>query len=115
MFLSKFLAAADHPYLMGKGGRKMNNITPPQGLSVASLKHHVALQPLFVIMGVGIVFVCAYVGRLASKTTDVNWRKEKDTAELHKYYENRQFKWFNPRGVDYSTLSDKRGAPDYKN
>ena len=56
---------------------------------------------------------CLY--RLASKTTDVNWRKEKDTAELHKYYENRQFKWFNPRGVDYSTLSDKRGAPDYKN
>ena len=70
MFLSKFLAAADHPYLMGKGGRKMNNITPPQGLSVASLKHHVALQPLFVIMGVGIVFVCAYVGRYTQKHTE---------------------------------------------
>ena len=53
--------------------------------------------------------------RLASKTTDVNWRKEKDTAQLHSYYENRQFKWFNPRGIDYSNLSDKRGAPDYRN
>ena len=63
MFLTKFLNAADHPYLMGKGGRKLNNITPPQGLTVKTLKHHVALQPLFVIMGVGIVFVCAYVGR----------------------------------------------------
>ena len=26
----------------------------------------------------------------------------------------RQFKWFNPRGVDYSNISDKRGAPNYK-
>merc|ERR1712058_17797 len=108
-FLSKILPAADHPYLFGKGGRTMNNsISSMQGLTIKSLKHHVALQPLFVIMGVGIVFVCAYVGRLASKTTDVNWRKEKDTAQLHSYYENRQFKWFNPRGIDYSNLSDKR-------
>ena len=34
-----------------------------QGLTLATVKHHVALQPLFVIMGVGIVFVCAYIGR----------------------------------------------------
>ena len=50
--------------------------------------------------------------RLASKTTDVNWRKEKDSHQLHSYYENRQFKWFNPRGVDYSTISDNR--PNYR-
>ena len=103
-----------------------------QGLTLKSLKHHVALQPLFVIMGAGIIFVGAYIGRLvnctsiyltktvtldaiycrlASKTTDVNWSKQKDTTDVHAYYENRQFKWFNPRGVDYSTISDKRGAP----
>ena len=27
---------------------------------------------------------------------------------------SRQFKWFNPRGVDYSSISDKRQAPNYK-
>ena len=62
---------------------------------------------------ISLVFIDLF--RLASKTTDVNWRKEKDTAQLHSYYENRQFKWFNPRGIDYSNLSDKRGAPDYRN
>lgn len=112
MFLSKMLRAADHPYLFGKGGRLPNNAPGlMQGLTLKSLKHHVALQPLFVIMGAGIIFVGAYIGRLASKTTDVNWSKQKDTRDVHAYYENRQFKWFNPRGVDYSTISDKRGAP----
>merc|ERR1711913_199884 len=116
MFLTKFLAAADHPYLFGKGGRMgNNNPAAMQGLTMKSLKHHTALQPLFIIMGVGIVFVCAYIGRLASKTTDVNWGKEKDSGKLFSYYENRQFKWFNPRGVDYSTISDKGGAPNYRN
>ena len=33
------------------------------GMTVASLKHHIALQPLFVIMGVGLVFVGAYCFR----------------------------------------------------
>jgi len=111
MGLTRLLRAADHPYLFGKGGRTQNNGLC-QGMTVASLKHHVALQPLFVIMGVGIVFVCAYIGRLASKTTDVNWSKKKDLADVVGYYENRQFKWFNPRGVDYSALSDER--PKYR-
>merc|ERR1712142_942581 len=115
MFLSKILPAADHPYLFGKGGRTMNNsISSMQGLTIKSLKHHTALQPLFAIMGVGIVFVCAYIGRLASKTTDVNWTKAKDLGDHMGYYENRQFKWFNPKGVDYSNLSDKRSAPNYR-
>jgi hypothetical protein len=34
-----------------------------QGLTMKSLKHHVALQPLFVIIGAGMVFVGAYVFR----------------------------------------------------
>ena len=62
MFLSKILSAAEHPYLFGKGGRTQNNGLC-QGMTVASLKHHVALQPLFVIMGVGIAFVSLYIGR----------------------------------------------------
>ena len=70
MFLSKALRAIDHPYLEGKGGRKLNNeLGRMQGLSIKSLRHHKALQPLFVIMGVGIVFVTAYVGRYWDDTT----------------------------------------------
>jgi len=115
MFLTKFLRAADHPYLMGKGGRLGNNkIAGMQGLTIKSLKHHTALQPLFIIMGAGIVFVCAYIGRLASKTTDVNWTKQKDMGDHMGYYNNRQFKWFNPAGIDYKTISDKRQAPNYR-
>ena len=59
-----------------------------QGLTMASLRHHVALQPLFLIMGVGMTFVALYVGRLASKTTDVNWTK-KNMEDQVGYYENR--------------------------
>ena len=64
MFLSKLLNAADHPYLMGKGGRMGNNNPGSmQGMTMKSLKHHTALQPLFIIMGAGIIFVAAYIGR----------------------------------------------------
>ena len=52
--------------------------------------------------------------RLASKTTDVNWSKKKDPVEPMSFYENKQFKMFNPRGVDYSNLSTARNEPDYK-
>jgi hypothetical protein len=34
-----------------------------QGLTMKSLKHHTALQPLFVIIGAGMVFVGAYIFR----------------------------------------------------
>ena len=40
-----------------------NDLRLMQGLSIKSLKHHVALQPLAIIMGVGIAFVAAYIGR----------------------------------------------------
>merc|ERR1719159_1679510 len=97
------------------GGRMPNNdLRLMQGLSIKSLKHHVALQPLMAIMAVGMTFVAFYCGRLASKTTDVNWTKAKDLGDHMGYYENRQFKWFNPKGVDYSNLSDKRSAPNYR-
>eukprot|EP00092_Neocalanus_flemingeri_P057696 GFUD01068639.1.p1 GENE.GFUD01068639.1~~GFUD01068639.1.p1 ORF type:complete len:117 (+),score=30.02 GFUD01068639.1:45-395(+) len=115
MFLSKILAAADHPYLMGVGGRKKNNSPASmQGLTVKSLKHHVALQPLFIIMGAGVLFVAAYVGRLARKSTDVNWSKMKDPVDPMSVYENKQFKMFNVGGVDHSNLSTKRNEPNYR-
>merc|ERR1719430_957548 len=97
--------------LMGKGGRMPNNeIRKMQGMNLASLRHHVALQPLAIIMAGGIAFVCLYIGRLATKTTDVNWVKAKDMG----YYNNKRFQFFNPHGYDYSNMSEKRGAPNYR-
>jgi len=115
MFLSKILKAADHPMLMGKGGRMPNNeIRKMQGMNLASLRHHVALQPLAIIMVAGIGFVCLYIGRLASKTTDINWTKAKDMGDHMGYYKNKRFQLLNPHGYDYSKVSDARGAPNYR-
>ena len=40
-----------------------NDLKLMQGLSIKSLKHHVALQPLAIIMVGGMAFVAAYIGR----------------------------------------------------
>ena len=50
--------------------------------TVSSLKHHIALQPLFVIMAAGMTFVGAYIIRLATKTTDVSWTKKEERVSL---------------------------------
>merc|ERR1719462_868401 len=93
------LKAADHPMLMGKGGRMPNNeVRKMQGMNLASLRHHVALQPLAVIMVGGMIFVGAYIARLAVKTTDVNC------------YKARQFQMFNPSGKDYEKIAADRVA-----
>jgi len=112
MFISRALRAIDHPYIMGKGGRMENNKKPMQGLTMKSLAHHKALQPLFIIIGGGMVFVAAYCARLAIKTTDVNWSKVKDPADTYGYYDGKQFKFLNPAGVDYSRYGQDR--PNYK-
>ena len=44
--------------------------------------------------------------RLASVTTDVNWKKTKDDSVTN-YYWNRQVKFLNPRNVDYIALNNK--------
>ena len=56
-------------------------------------------------VAMGIVF--AYIGRLASKTTDVNWSKNR---ECWNYYSDKEFKFIttNEKGL-------KTQAPDYKN
>ena len=80
-----------------------------QGLTLSSLKHHVALQPLFAIMGLGMIMVGAYLGRLAIKTTDVSWKKEE---QPYNYYRNKQFKFLNPSGYDYSKFGNE--IPNYQ-
>ena len=37
----------------------------------------------------GMLFVAAYIGRLASKTTDVNWVKARDLGDHMGYYKAR--------------------------
>ena len=45
-----------------------------QGVTWQSLKPHTGLWPLFAIMSAGMVFVGAYIVRLATKTTDIQGR-----------------------------------------
>jgi len=108
MFFSRALRRVDHPYITGKGGRMENNTKPMQGFTLKSIKHHKALQPLFLIIGGGMAFVAAYCFRLAAKTTDVNWSKQKDPADTYGYYDGKQFKFLNPAGVDYSKYGQDR-------
>ncbi|XP_023344889.1 uncharacterized protein LOC111714087 isoform X1 [Eurytemora carolleeae] len=112
MFVSRVLGAATGGYLEGKGGRKMNNGTRMQGMTLASLRHHVALQPLFIIMGAGVTMVTAMCIRTATKTTDVNWRKIKEEDYAVNHYKAKQFKLLNPTGAD---LAKPSPIPDYKN
>merc|ERR1712165_33337 len=111
MWISRVLLAGEKAgYMYGPGSREMQN-RGLQGLTLKSLKHHVALQPLFIIMGLGITFVAAYIARLGSKTTDINWRKVKDPNVMESY-RGKQFKMLNPMGVDYSKYGLE--APKYQ-
>lgn len=112
MFFSRMLRSVDHPYITGKGGRYENNTKPMQGLTAKSLRHHKALQPLFVIIAGGMIFVGAYCFRLAAYTTDVNWTKNKKQTALYDFYDGKQFKFMNPTGVDYSKFGQER--PKYE-
>nr|ALS04441.1 NADH dehydrogenase [Acartia pacifica]ALS04442.1 NADH dehydrogenase [Acartia pacifica]ALS04443.1 NADH dehydrogenase [Acartia pacifica]ALS04444.1 NADH dehydrogenase [Acartia pacifica] len=107
MFISRIVRSIDHPYMYGPGGRFANN-RRMQGLTWQSFKHHKALQPLFAVIGTGCVGVLAYLVRLAVKTTDVNWVKNKDPAYPYNYYDGKQFKLLNPAGVDYSQYGKER-------
>ena len=44
----------------------------------------------------------------------MNWVKAKDLGDHMGYYTNKRFQLFNPHGLDYSRVSDARGAPDYR-
>ena len=117
MFLSKYLTAADHPNMKGKGGRIENNTRKAlQGLTKKTLKHHKPLQPLFLILGAGFCLVTCSLARSAIWGTDLNWSKSKDISDSNHlgYYENKRFKILNPKGLDYNNLPDKREAPKYK-
>ena len=44
----------------------------------------------------GMIFVGAYIARLAAKTTDVNWVKARDLGDHMGYYKARSRSWSLP-------------------
>ena len=58
-------------------------------------------------MAGGMLFVAVYCGRLASKTTDINWTKAKDLGDHMGYYKDRSRKksnMLNTRLKDFSVF-----------
>merc|ERR1712029_174345 len=110
MQLSRLLGAINHPYMKGRGGREFNNEL--HHLNVAFLRQQKGLMPLFICGFGGAIFVGFYIARLATKTTDVNWFKEKDLDIVNGRYADKQFKFLNPDGHDYTGFADAR--PLYK-
>merc|ERR1712059_13464 len=115
MFPSKMMSATNHPYMIGKGGRRQNNLRM-QGLTLKSLKHHIALQPLFIIMSAGMALVVAVSFRSATRVFDVNLSKIKDPVAPMTAYTNKRYQLLDSKmgEYDYSTMSDKRGEPNYR-
>merc|ERR1711887_474050 len=89
--------------------RRQNN-TKMQGLSLASLKRHPALIPLYASCGFGVMLTCMYVTRLATRCPDVAWAN-KNTAHPQMAYETKQYKFFSPVR-DYSTY--RTGRPNFE-
>ncbi|KAL7645172.1 UNVERIFIED_CONTAM: hypothetical protein RMT77_003550 [Armadillidium vulgare] len=81
-----------------------------QGLSLAGMKKHPSLIPLFFCIALGAAGAFGYTMRLAFKNPDVSWNK-KSNPEPNEEYANKQYKFYSPVR-DYSTY--KTNAPDYK-
>merc|ERR1711973_63443 len=119
MRLSAFLRSdaanpTKHAVVTGYGSRMENNkLKTLSGLTWPSLKKNYSLIPLFVIMGAGTVMMVSYIIRLATKTTDVSWRKPKEGEAPYDYYRGKQFKFLNPSGIDFSKFGTD--IPDYRN
>uniref|UniRef100_A0A6M2DK57 Putative cytochrome c oxidase subunit ndufa4 mori n=1 Tax=Xenopsylla cheopis TaxID=163159 RepID=A0A6M2DK57_XENCH len=80
-----------------------------QGLSLASLKKHPALIPLYVIVGAGAFGAAYYVFRLATRNPDVTWNR-KSNPEPWEAYRNKQYKFYSPVR-DYT--KEESPAPKY--
>jgi len=82
-----------------------------QGLDVESLRHHMAIQPLFAIMAAGVAFVVAFSVRSALKEPEVTWVRHEDESGRAAFYKDKQFQMMNVMGGEWP----KSQAPDYKN
>jgi len=81
-----------------------------QGLTLASLKKHPALIPLYGCMVLGIGGAAFYIIRLATRNPDVSWNR-KGNPEPWQEYRNKQYKFYSPIR-DYSNIDSP--APKYE-
>lgn len=98
-------------YMEGPGGRLSNN-KRPQGLTMATFKHHVYLQPLFVICGMSVFLIAGYGLRSILVNPAANWAKVEVPEET---IASRQYKFLDLTGTDCEKLCQQRPkAPDYE-
>lgn len=71
------------------------------GLTLASLKKHPALIPLYVCLGAGVAGATFYTLRLAFRNPDVSWNRN-GNPEPQQEWANKQYKFWSPIR-DYST------------
>jgi len=81
-----------------------------KGLTVASLKKHYALIPLFVILGGGMLLSAAYLARIAIKSPEVSWKK-KANPEPWQDYDGKRYKLLQIKDIDYNEA--KRNRPEF--
>merc|ERR1712071_571370 len=79
-----------------------------QGLSIASLKRHPALMPLFAALGFGVGLSAFYTLRLATRNPDVTWRRTSN-PEPWEEFRTAQYKFMNTANHDYT----KSPAPKF--
>jgi len=83
-------------YMNGPGSRSMQNRWKDTTvMELDRLKVHYDLIPILIIIGFAVVYPTAYCIRLATKATDVTWRKEEQPYED---YVAKEYKLYNPYG-----------------
>ena len=80
-------------------------------MTVGSIKTHYSLIPLYGVMGVAMAVVVAYVWRLATLTTDINWSKKE---EPYNYYRDKRFQLLSSPGTRELDFNTACKAPNYK-
>ncbi|CAH1369591.1 hypothetical protein MTP99_011014 [Tenebrio molitor] len=79
-----------------------------QGMSLASLKKHKALIPLYVCVGLGCLGAVGYTLRLALRNPDVQWNRKGEIS--NEEFRGKQYKFYSPN-LDYSKVENP--APKY--
>merc|ERR1712002_131222 len=92
--------------------RRPNNLAKMmQGLTLASLKRHPALIPLYVCLGAGVAWSAFYTVRLATRNPDVSWNRSANDGQPQAEYAEKQYKFYSPIR-DYSTY--RAPVPKYE-
>jgi len=91
---------------------KLSNVAEMKfpGTTIASLKQHPPLIPIWCIMIFGGCLAAGYTARLAFRNPDVAWNKDGHNGNSNNYYSTRQYKF-----IDSYDCSKGPPAPDYTN